>query len=85
VYARKSTIDERSAEDGKSTARQIESATAFAAARGWRVDPDLIFTDEATSGAEFIRRPGLAVLADARGAEAGGARAGAAGPGGQAA
>jgi len=62
IYARKSTSDERSAEDGKSVERQREHATAFAEKQGWRVDPDLIFTDEATSGAEFKRRPGLARL-----------------------
>ncbi len=62
IYARKSTEDERSAEDGKSIERQREHATAFAEKHGWRVDPDLVFSDEATSGAEFKRRPGLARL-----------------------
>src|SRR6266849_310170 len=62
LYLRKSSEDERSAEDGKSVERQREHATAFAATRGWRVDPDLIFSDEAISGGEFKRRPGLARL-----------------------
>ena len=60
IYARKSTEDTRSKEEGKSTARQIENATAYAAAKGWTVDPDLIFVDENISGGEFVNRPGLA-------------------------
>jgi DNA invertase Pin-like site-specific DNA recombinase len=60
IYARKSTEDTRSKEEGKSTARQIENATAYAVAKGWTVDPDLIFVDENISGGEFVNRPGLA-------------------------
>jgi DNA invertase Pin-like site-specific DNA recombinase len=60
IYARKSTEDTRSKEEGKSTARQIEHATAYATKHGWAVDPDLIFIDENISGGEFINRPGLA-------------------------
>jgi site-specific DNA recombinase len=60
IYARKSTEDTRSKEEGKSTARQIENATAYAVAKGWTIDPDLIFVDENISGGEFVNRPGLA-------------------------
>ena len=60
IYARKSTEDTRSKEEGKSTARQIENATAYAVANGWTIDPDLIFVDENISGGEFVNRPGLA-------------------------
>ena len=60
IYARKSTEDTRSQEEGKSTARQIGNATAYAVANGWTVDPDLIFVDENISGGEFVNRPGLA-------------------------
>jgi site-specific DNA recombinase len=60
VYARKSTEDTRSKEEGRSTARQIENATTYATAQGWTVDPDLIFVDENISGGEFVSRPGLA-------------------------
>src|SRR5260370_40900894 len=35
IYARKSTQDTRSKEEGKSTARRIENATAYAVAKGW--------------------------------------------------
>src|SRR5713226_2372169 len=60
IYARKSTADERSKEEGKSVERQIENATEYAAEHGWTVDPDLIFVDENISGGEFANRPGLA-------------------------
>jgi site-specific DNA recombinase len=68
IYARKSTEDTRSKEEGKSTARQIENATAYATEHGWIVDPELIFIDENISGGEFANRPGLDRL---RGAAAG--------------
>jgi site-specific DNA recombinase len=68
IYARKSTEDTRSKEEGKSTARQIENATVYATEHGWIVDPDLIFIDENISGGEFANRPGLDRL---RGAAAG--------------
>ena len=51
VYARKSTLQVRDAED-KSVATQIENARAFAAARGWNVDEAHIYADDAVSGAE---------------------------------
>jgi site-specific DNA recombinase len=60
IYSRKSTEDTRSKEEGKSVARQIENATAYATELGWTVDPDLVFTDENISGGEFKNRPGLA-------------------------
>ena len=60
IYARKSSEDTRRKEEGKSTERQIEHATAYAAEKGWTVVPDLIFTDENISGGEFVNRPGLA-------------------------
>ena len=62
VYCRKSTEDERSADDGRSIDRQREHATAYAEAQGWIVGLDLIFLDENISGAEFVNRPGLARL-----------------------
>ena len=60
IYCRKSTEDERTAEDGKSTARQEERARAFAQEQGWRVLE--VFKDEDVSGAEFVNRPGFAKL-----------------------
>jgi len=60
IYARKSTEDTRSKEEGKSVARQIENATAYATEHDWIVDPELIFIDENISGGEFKNRPGLA-------------------------
>jgi site-specific DNA recombinase len=62
IYGRKSQADERSHADGKSTERQREHGTAFAEQKGLRVDPNLVFLDDAVSGAEFLRRPGLARL-----------------------
>ena len=62
AYLRKSNDDERSVEDGKSIERQREGCANFAATRGYRLDPALVFSDEAISGGEFKRRPGLARL-----------------------
>ncbi len=63
AYVRKSTSDERSAEDGRSVERQIDGAKAFAKKKGW--DLVEIFTDEKQSGAEFVNRPGLTKLREA--------------------
>src|SRR5262245_1447728 len=66
IYCRKSTEDERTAEDGKSVARQEERARAFAQEQGWRVVE--VFKDEDVSGAEFVNRPGFTkLLASAKG------------------
>jgi DNA invertase Pin-like site-specific DNA recombinase len=62
IYARKSTDDSDRNAEARSTARQIESATKYAAAKGWNVDPRYIFTDENTSGAEWKHRPGFNAL-----------------------
>jgi DNA invertase Pin-like site-specific DNA recombinase len=61
VYARKST-DQNLPDAEKSVTRQVEHATAYAARKGWTVDPALVYTDDAVSGAEFVNRPGLARL-----------------------
>jgi DNA invertase Pin-like site-specific DNA recombinase len=56
VYARKSNESElRAGATSESVARQIESATAFATARGWTVDHAAIYYDDAVSGAEFAK------------------------------
>jgi len=62
LYARKSTDDSDRNAEARSTARQIESATRYATAKGWTVDPQYIFTDENTSGAEWKHRPGFNAL-----------------------
>ena len=59
LYLRKSSEDERSAADGKSTARQRENAAAFAERRGWRVAEEHVYSDDGVSGAEFVNRHGL--------------------------
>jgi DNA invertase Pin-like site-specific DNA recombinase len=52
IYARKST-EQRSADpEAKSVARQIENARAFANSKGWKVDDEHVYSDEAISGAE---------------------------------
>src|SRR5215813_1850523 len=61
IYARKST-EQNVSDDAKSVSRQVEHAQAFAKRHGWIVDPLMIFVDDAISGAEFQRRPGLARL-----------------------
>src|SRR5215468_11234617 len=62
IYARKSTDDGDRNAEARSTARQIESGTAYARAKGWTIDPRYIFVDENTSGAEWKHRPGLNAL-----------------------
>jgi DNA invertase Pin-like site-specific DNA recombinase len=64
LYARKSSDDERSAEDGKSIDRQVELARAFAVKQGWAVSES--FVDDGISGANFQRDGLLRLLADAR-------------------
>ncbi len=61
IYARKSTEDERSAEDGNSIERQREHATTFALKRGWTVAAHA-YADDGVSGAEFVNRHGLQQL-----------------------
>ena len=62
IYARKSTDDSDRSAEARSTARQIESGTAYAMAKGWTVDQRHVFVDENTSGAEWKHRPGFNVL-----------------------
>src|SRR5689334_13059674 len=62
IYARKSTDDNDRDAVNKSVTRQIDHAKDYAARNGWTVDPDLIFTDDGISGAEYVNRPGLARL-----------------------
>jgi DNA invertase Pin-like site-specific DNA recombinase len=57
IYCRKSTDDDRTAADGKSTARQEELSREFADRQGWRVVG--VYKDEGVSGAEFVKRPGF--------------------------
>jgi site-specific DNA recombinase len=64
VYARKST-DQHIAGEAKSVTRQIELAMACAKTQGFDVAPEHIYVDDATSGAEFERRPGLIRLLNA--------------------
>src|SRR5262245_10265187 len=58
VYARKST-DQAVSDEEKSVTRQVELAVACAKTHGFEVPPDHIYVDDAISGAEFDRRPGL--------------------------
>jgi site-specific DNA recombinase len=57
IYARKST-DQNLRDAEKSVTRQVEHATAYAVRKGWRVDPQQIFIDDAVSGAEFVTAAG---------------------------
>ena len=61
LYARRSN-DQRLPDVEKSVTRQIDRGTAFAQGKGWRVAPEHVYVDDAISGAEFVRRPGLAAL-----------------------
>lgn len=57
IYARKSHAQERVAAEAKSVTRQLENARTFAEGKGWTVIQS--FTDDAISGTEFEKRPGL--------------------------
>jgi DNA invertase Pin-like site-specific DNA recombinase len=61
IYSRKSTAQDGNA-DEQSVARQIATARRFAAARGWTVGDEHVYSDSGISGAEFARRPGLVHL-----------------------
>src|SRR2546426_11270720 len=58
IYARKST-DQTVADQEKSVTRQVELAVACARTHGFEVPPERFYVDDAISGAEFDRRPGL--------------------------
>src|SRR3989475_7867056 len=58
IYARKST-DQTVADQEKSVTRQVELAVACARTHGFEVPHEHIYVDDAISGAEFDRRPGL--------------------------
>jgi DNA invertase Pin-like site-specific DNA recombinase len=67
IYARKSTEQRNADEEAKSIPRQIESGLAFARAKGWRVSPGHIYSDDAISGAEtkkLVNPPAAARRAD---------------------
>jgi site-specific DNA recombinase len=59
IYARKSTDDSDRNEDARSTSRQIERAREYAARKGWAVDEQYVFSDDAVSGAEWQQRHGF--------------------------
>jgi DNA invertase Pin-like site-specific DNA recombinase len=65
IYARKSTEQNGMADEAKSVTRQIEHATAYAARKGWAVDPAHVYADDGISGAEFTTRPGFLGLMNA--------------------
>jgi DNA invertase Pin-like site-specific DNA recombinase len=56
IYARKSTEQSGVSDDVKSVTRQVETATAYAARKGWTVSQEHIYVDDATSGAEWQAR-----------------------------
>jgi DNA invertase Pin-like site-specific DNA recombinase len=64
IYARKSN-DQNIADEEKSITRQIAHARAYAERKGWRVAEEHIYSDDAISGAEFVKRPGFARLMNA--------------------
>src|SRR5262245_21244409 len=51
IYTRKST-DQNLPDAEKSVTRQAEHGTAYAARKGWTVDPAHAYTDDAVSGAD---------------------------------
>jgi DNA invertase Pin-like site-specific DNA recombinase len=66
IYARRSTEEHQAA----SLDVQLAEARAFAAARGWRVLDEHVYTDSGVSRAEFKKRPGLIAMLNAAQAHA---------------
>src|SRR5262245_44638671 len=64
IYARKST-EQNVNEEEKSVARQVERARAYAERKGWTLAAAHVYTDDAISGAEFVKRPGFLALMNA--------------------
>jgi DNA invertase Pin-like site-specific DNA recombinase len=62
IYCRKSNEQDDRDEEQKSVARQRENAGLFIEKQGWTLAPDSTFVDDGISGAEFLKRPGLARL-----------------------
>ena len=65
IYARKSTDQHGVSDEEKSVTREIEHGKAYAAKKGWLVADEHIYLDDGISGAEFVKRPGLARLMNA--------------------
>lgn len=61
IYARKST-EQNVSDDAKSVTRQVERGREYAAKNGWTVADEHLYIDDGVSGAEFVKRPGLARL-----------------------
>ena len=74
IYCRKSNVETNAngngADDTKSVVRQLEHARSFAKERGWTVSDEHVYSDDAVSGAEFSKRPGLVKLLTALGRRA---------------
>jgi len=66
IYARRSTEEHQIA----SLKVQVGEARRYIAARGWTLDPDHVFIDDAISRAEFKKRPGLLALLNGAGTRA---------------
>ena len=62
IYARKSNEQQGVADEAKSVARQGAHARAYAERKGWTVAEEHLYVDDGVSGAEFVKRPGLARL-----------------------
>jgi DNA invertase Pin-like site-specific DNA recombinase len=62
AYVRKSNDEGAKDASLKSVARQLEGARAFAKEKGWTLDDRYVYEDDAVSGAEFNKRPGLTKL-----------------------
>jgi site-specific DNA recombinase len=65
IYARKSTEQAGIVDEERSVTRQVEHAQAYVTRKGWTVDEACVFADDGISGAEFVKRPGLARLMNA--------------------
>ena len=66
IYARRSTDEHQAA----SLDVQLDEARRYVASRGWTVDDEHVYLEDAVSRAEFVKRPALIAMVNAAEAKA---------------
>jgi DNA invertase Pin-like site-specific DNA recombinase len=58
AYVRKSSVQKEMAAGLKSIEQQLDEVQRFAAAHGWKLDEQYVYSDDEISGEEWVKRPG---------------------------